>query len=261
MEAKETSTGYNRVLVTLIFTVAIALIGALMMLLTSSPVAEGAAFLWLPAALQLIAGVWLGPVRGFIAGGVGAYAAGILAFQSWGLVGVITNLVAGGFANSLLPSLLFKVFGINLISKHTSGSHKKGAVWTLLILVVVLLIPLWLNIYKIGVLAYLPSLLIVLAAPKYIYSLKFHSGGFVVAFLICVFVSAISATIGIAGRVVAGDSLELAFFGTGVGWFLGDTISSVLGIFWLGLFTSWAIKKGIYRRPVSIETTESDSKE
>jgi len=66
---------------TVVFTVLIALIGAIMMVLTSSPLIKGASFLWLPAALQLIAGVWLSPLRGLIAGGVGAYAARIISYQ------------------------------------------------------------------------------------------------------------------------------------------------------------------------------------
>jgi hypothetical protein len=93
---------------TVFFTVAIAFVGAMMMVLTSSPLVKGAAFLWLPAALQLIAGVWLGPLRGFIAGGVGAQVAGIIAYGGWAPADFIMNLVAGGFANSLLPALLFR---------------------------------------------------------------------------------------------------------------------------------------------------------
>ena len=57
-----------------------------MMNVTSSPSMKGA-MLWV--ALQLVAGVWLGPVRGMIAGGLGAYAAGILAYGGWGLADII----------------------------------------------------------------------------------------------------------------------------------------------------------------------------
>lgn len=91
---------------TLVFTVSIAAIGALMMTLTSSPTAKGASFLWLPAALQLMAGVWLGPWRGLIAGGLGAYLAGILAYGGWGIVDIIMNPVAGGIANSFCRNII-----------------------------------------------------------------------------------------------------------------------------------------------------------
>ena len=72
---------------TAIFTILIALLGAAMMTVTSSPLMKGASFLWLPAALQLIAGVWLGPIRGFIAGGIGAQAASVIAYGGLGASG------------------------------------------------------------------------------------------------------------------------------------------------------------------------------
>ncbi len=45
----------------LIMAVAITAIGWVMLTRTSSPSVKGASFLWLPAALQLVVGVWLGP--------------------------------------------------------------------------------------------------------------------------------------------------------------------------------------------------------
>ena len=50
--------------------VAIAAIGYIMMTVGSSPTVKGASFLWLPAALQFVAGVWLGPIYGTLAAGV-----------------------------------------------------------------------------------------------------------------------------------------------------------------------------------------------
>src|SRR5574341_816306 len=79
----------------LIMAVAIAAIGWVMMTIGSSPSVKGASFLWLPAALQLVAGVWLGPWWGLLAGGLGAYAAGILAYGGWGIVDIIMNPIAG----------------------------------------------------------------------------------------------------------------------------------------------------------------------
>src|SRR5579884_226826 len=94
----------------IIFTVLIAVLGAVMMTFTSSPLVKGAAFLWLPAALQLIAGAWLGPWRGGLAAGIGAQLAGIIAYGGWGLPDWIMNFVAGGVANAALPALLFQAF-------------------------------------------------------------------------------------------------------------------------------------------------------
>jgi len=50
----------------LVLGTAIALIGLAMMTIGSSPTVKGASFIWLPAALQLVAGVWLGPFLGFL---------------------------------------------------------------------------------------------------------------------------------------------------------------------------------------------------
>src|SRR4030043_1218876 len=69
----------------LFMAVAIAAIGWVMMTVGSSPTVKGASFLWLPAALPLAAGGWLGPWLGALAGGLGAAAAGTLAYGGWGL--------------------------------------------------------------------------------------------------------------------------------------------------------------------------------
>src|SRR3989475_9043577 len=67
----------------------ITLIGYVAMTVGSSPTVKGASFIWLPAALQLVAGVWLGPWLGLLAGGLGAYAAGILAYGGGGILGIL----------------------------------------------------------------------------------------------------------------------------------------------------------------------------
>src|SRR5689334_106176 len=93
--------------------VAIAAIGYIMMTVGSSPTVKGASFLWLPAALQLVAGIWLGPVYGTLAAALGAYAAGIFAYGGWGITDIIQNPLAGGVANAFLPWLLFKLLNID----------------------------------------------------------------------------------------------------------------------------------------------------
>src|SRR2546428_4790453 len=87
----------------------ITLIGYVAMTVGSSPTVKGASFIWLPAALQLVAGVWLGPWLGLLAGGLGAYAAGILAYGGWGAVAIIINTIARGGANPPLSALLVSV--------------------------------------------------------------------------------------------------------------------------------------------------------
>jgi len=91
----------------------ITLIGYVAMTVGSSPTVKGASFIWLPAALQLVAGVWLGPWLGLLAGGLGAYAAGILAYGGWGIVDIIMNPIAGGVANAMLPAILFRMYRVD----------------------------------------------------------------------------------------------------------------------------------------------------
>lgn len=235
---------------TLGFILLIGVSGALMMTLTSSPTAKGASFLWLPAALQLMAGIWLGPWRGAIAGGLGAYLAGILAYGGWGLVDIIMNPIAGGFANSLLPAVLFKVarvdptFGI----RATDEGHVLNAIGRMAVLLsLVVGLSFGLRPLGLGAWGYLPPMLLLLSAPLVLKGLMLKARDFTFAFLICVFISFVSAAIGVSGQVVAGQTWEAAAIGTGVGWFLGDTVSAVLGLYMLAAFTGRAREAGLSR--------------
>lgn len=230
------------------FIVLIGASGALMMTLTSSPTAKGASFLWLPAALQLMAGIWLGPWRGAVAGGLGAYLAGILAYGGWGLVDIIMNPVAGGFANSLLPAVLFKVarvdptFGV----QATDEGHVLKALGRMAVLLsLVVGLAFGLRPLQLGAWGYVPPLLLLLGAPLVLKGLALKARDFTFAFLICVFISFVSAAIGVAGQVVGGQTWEAAAIGTGLGWFLGDTVSAVLGLYMLAAFTGRAREAGL----------------
>ncbi len=238
---------------TVVFGVAIWLLGWVMMTLTSSPMAKGAAFLWLPAALQLMAGVWLGPKRGLIAGGLGAYAAGISAYGGWGLPDIIMNPVAGGLANSMLPGLLFALFNINpdfdIKRKNVFGSF----LLILTLVAAVIALAFWLRSFDLGPFGYAPPFLLLLIAPIAFKRLRLSGGDFALALLICIFASALSAAFGVLGTVVAGQPLPAAIIGTGIGWFLGDTVSCVLGLYALGAFTERARDVGVapLSRPVN----------
>jgi hypothetical protein len=195
---------------TIVFGVAIWLLGWLMMTLTSSPIAKGAAFLWLPAALQLMAGVWLGPVRGLIAGGLGAYAAGISAYGGWGLPDIIMNPIAGGLANSMLPGLLFAAFKIN-----PDFSIKRKDVFVSFILITVLIaivigLAFGLRAFDLGPFGYAPPFLLLLLAPVAFKRLRLSGGDFALGLLICIFASAVSASIGVLGTMVAGQPIKAA---------------------------------------------------
>ena len=232
------------------FIVLIGASGALMMTITSSPSAKGASFLWLPAALQLIAGIWLGPLRGAIAGGLGAYLAGILAYGGWGVVDIIMNPIAGGFANSFLPAVLFKLLKIDPtfgVETTKEGDVLKALSRMLLLLGGVIIISFALKPLGLGPWGYLPPLLLLIAAPFVLKDLSVSRIGFMSAFFICVIISLIRAAIGVVGQVVGGQAWQAAAFATGVGWFLGDTVSAVLGLYMLAAFTGRAREAGLTR--------------
>ncbi len=192
-----------------IFIAAIAAIGFAMMTVSSSPVAKGASFLWLPAALQLIAGVWLGPIRGTIAGGLGAYLAGILAYGGWGPVDIIMNPVAGGLANSFLPWLLFRLLRID----PTLGSAEESARLIIsaalrlgLVLLLAILVAVAGLLFGLGSWGYVPSLALVLICPLFLRNLSLNPLEVIKGVGVCIFISAVSALIGATGQVVGGQT-------------------------------------------------------
>jgi hypothetical protein len=221
--------------------VAIAAIGWIMMTIGSSPTVKGASFLWLPAALQLVAGVWLGPVYGTLAGGLGAYAAGILAYGGWGIVDIIMNLIAGGLANAFLPWLLFKTFRID----PTMGAQKPAEVLSaslraLALAVLVLLsglLTMFVNIP--GSWGYLIPLVVLLVGARLLLgNMQLNKRDFGLGLLVAVIACAASALIGAIGATVGGKPFAAALIDPGIGWFAGDLVSAILGLYLLPLYTT-----------------------
>jgi MFS family permease len=230
----------------IIFAVFIAVIGALMMTITSGPQMKGAAFLWLPAALQLIAGVWFGPTRGFLAGGLGAYAAGIIAYGGWGLVDIIMNPIAGGLANSMLPALLFRSFKINPDFGGEPKDILRASLRLLLLLIIVIFFGFLPIIVNVGKWAYVIALFVLIAGiPILMAKLKINKRDFTIAGFVCVISCLVSALIGSSGVVVSGQTWKAALIGTGLGWFLGDTVSCFLGLYALAYYTRRARNIGL----------------
>lgn len=236
---------------TIVFAVVIAILGAAMMTLTSSPLVKGAAFLWLPAALQLIAGVWLGPVRGALAGGIGAQAAGVIAYGGWALPDFIMNLIAGGLANSFLPGLLFRWFKLD----PTLGVQNARIGRAFLLILLATFVAIGFALVQIPITSalgwsngawtyFLPTVAIVLVLLVG-RGLPIHFGDLFPALIIVVLISFLSAAIGVTGAVVGGQTWQAAIIGTGIGWFLGDTASCILGLYTLAQFTPSAQKRGI----------------
>jgi len=237
-----------RVVFAVFMGVAIAAVGAMMMTIGSSPTVKGASFIWLPAALQLVAGVWLGPLLGGLAGGLGAYAAGIFAYGGWGIVDIIMNPIAGGFANAMLPYFLFKALRVD----PTLGVEKprdvlSGAGRMLLLAVLVLaagLLNILLNLpmpWGFG----LPLVVLFVGAPALLKGLELNRRHFFSAIGIAIFICAVSAFIGAIGATVGGKPFMAAVVDPGIGWFSGDTVSAILGLYLLPLYTQRLRDAGI----------------
>lgn len=232
----------------LIMAVAIAAIGWVMMTIGSSPSVKGASFLWLPAALQLVAGVWLGPWWGLLAGGLGAYAAGILAYGGWGIVDIIMNPIAGGFANAMLPALLFAALRID----PTFGTKKasdvfSGAIRILVLTILVLaagLLNIALKLPSPWGFA-LPLVVLVVGAFALLRGLTLNMRDFLLGVVVAVIACAVSAFIGAIGATVGGKPFAAALVDPGIGWFAGDTVSAILGLFLLPMFTQRLRDAGI----------------
>jgi hypothetical protein len=240
---------------TAIFTVLIALLGAVMMTVTSSPLVKGASFMWLPAALQMIAGVWLGPYRGFLAGGIGAQVAGIIAYGGWAPADWIMNALAGGFANSMLPYYMFRWFNIDPRFGSKPDALWRASIILLIITAIVIAIgllqfffgqPLGLT----GGWAYVLPLMVILTVPMLWRRISLSTQDFMKGIVVAVLISLISAAIGIWGAVVGGQTWYAAFVATGIGWFWGDTVSAIVGLYVLAQFTERAQTAGF--APISV---------
>lgn len=232
----------------LIMAVAIAGVGWVMMTIGSSPSVKGASFLWLPAALQLVAGVWLGPWLGLLAGGLGAYAAGILAYGGWGIVDIIMNPIAGGIANAMLPALIFQWLKINPTFKTKDpGEVLRGAVRVLVLALLVLAAGLLNIVLKLPVPwgFLIPFVVLIVGAWALFRDLKLDKRHFTLAVIVAVVISAASALIGAIGATVGGKPFAAALVDPGIGWFTGDTVSAILGLFLLPLFTKRLRDAGI----------------
>jgi hypothetical protein len=251
MQATTTTNEYVRerdpgmtVLFAIGMTAAIAAIGAVMMTITSSPAVKGASFLWLPAALQLVAGVWLGPWVGFLVGGIGAQLAGVIAYGGNAPVDWVQNFLAGGFANAMLPAFLFRWMKVDL----TLGAQKPSDVlkwaWRMGILLVLVLaagfatttlpesVPTLVR-YA------LPLAVLIIGALFLFRGLAVSGGSMAKAVFIAVLISAVSAAIGVYGaNTLGGVPFPAVLLSPGIPWFAGDTVSAILGLYLLVLFTA-----------------------
>ena len=237
-----------RITTAVIIAVFITLIGYVAMTVGSSPTVKGASFIWLPAALQLVAGVWLGPWLGLLAGGLGAYAAGILAYGGWGIVDIIMNPIAGGVANAMLPAILFRMYRVDPTLGAQRPADVLSGVVKAVVLAVIVLVAGYLNrgLQLPGQWGFLlPLVALFVGARVLLGGLALNKASFVAAIGIAVVSCAASALIGAIGATVGGKPFAAALVDPGIGWFIGDTISAFLGLYLLAMFTQRARAAGI----------------
>ncbi len=100
-----------------------------------------------------------------------------------------------------------------------------------------------------GLWRYVPLLLIALVALLAFRDLVVKPRDFVRAVLVCASSTFVSAAIGVLGQaLVAGRPWQRAVLDTGIGWFLGDMVSAILGLYMLAAFTGRAREVGLSRR-------------
>ena len=89
--------------------------------------------------------------------------------------------------------------------------------------------------------------LIVLGAGAFVLlrDVKIEQRHFLPAVFVAVFVCLVSALIGAIGATVGGKPFGAALVDPGIGWFVGDTVSAILGLFLLPLYTTRLREAGI----------------
>ncbi|MEN6434325.1 MAG: hypothetical protein ABFD58_00755, partial [Anaerolineaceae bacterium] len=157
---------------------------------------------------------------------------------------------SGGLANAMLPALLFTLLKID----PTFGTPKaseilKGAMRLLIVLLLVLgagLLNIFLAIpFPWGYL--LPLAVLIISGFFLLRNLSLKKRDFILAVLVAVVSCLLSAIIGALGAVVGGKPLLAALIDPGIGWFAGDVVSAILGLFLLPLFTKRLQDAGIAR--------------
>ena len=91
----------------------------------------------------------------------------------------------------------------------------------------------------------LPLVALVVGAPLLLRDIKIERRYFIPAVGVAVFVCLVSALIGAIGATVGGKPFGAALIDPGIGWFAGDTVSAILGLFLLPLYTARLRDAGI----------------
>jgi hypothetical protein len=175
--------------------------------------------------------------------------AGIIAYGGWAPADWIMNFLAGGFANSLLPYYMFKWFRIDPRFGSKLDALWRASVILLIVIIVVIVVALaqfffGQSIGLTGAWGYLLPFMLTLTVPLFWRTISLSTRDFIKGIVVAVVISFVSAAIGTWGAVVGGQTWYAAVVATGVGWFWGDAVSAIVGLYVLAQFTQRAQMAG-----------------
>lgn len=246
---------------TIIFTATIAMVGI------AESMVHGrfmriAPTLPLVAALQLVAGLRLGPLRGLIAAAIGTYILSTFIYGPFAFVDIIqTPLLAGSAVNALLPSLLSRLFQTAPFKVRESKAENKSIFvlfFFLTSVIVVEVLPMLIGMggqtFRSFALAS-ALLLSIVAGSSVLRSTAREKGQFFSLLVVLVISSLMSAFIGSARGIISAK--WNAITDATIPWLLWDIIYSIAGIQLLVMLDLGAIKTSTqttYGKAVSFQT-------
>jgi hypothetical protein len=219
---------------TIVFTATIAMVGIAESMVHGRFIRIAPA-LPLVAALQLIAGLRLGPLRGLIAAVIGTYISSAYTYWSFAFVDVIQSpLFVGSAVNAFLPSVLSRLFQTAPFRVKESKAEKK-AIFTLffflasVIFIEVLPILIGMGGWTYRSFALASALLFSIVASSIVLLSTTREKGQVFSLLVVLIISSVmSAVIGSTGAIFSAK--WNAITDTMIPWLLWDLICSIAGI-------------------------------
>lgn len=215
---------------TVLIMMTIAIVGFTVMSIESGALMSGVHLLPLVAAMQLIAGVRLGPLRGSIAAGIGTFFPAMVAYGSFDFVRILTSpIVAGAPVNALLSSSMFKLLEIDIQDGEEINNKEKTFFMSNLFLAAIFFaavspVFLWIDGW-----AYRASTLLLLIVGLSLYLSKLIKPGQRSSMLMVLIITSIMSSIITSSRAVLASGWD-AVFVIAVPWFIWDMIYSMCGL-------------------------------
>lgn len=218
-----------------IFTTTIIIVGFWAEFITRERVTSGVPVLPLVAAMQLLAGMRLGTLRGAIAAVTGGLVVSVFAFGEFRLAQILLDpFVAGGAVNALIPSFLLRQLETSTEADIPTGKAKDGLsnfVIIMAVIVFVALLPAFIStVYWI----YLSSTILLFILSAMIFLLESRENrksilvleAIIAGDLVSSFIRSASAASSVGWRPLIYDS---------VSWFLWSGIYFIFCLFMLDI--------------------------